>query len=157
MISLNFVEKYPGWKQVLRPEFEWLLKRLLNQGVLGEGARPLRLRYRDFFSEPIIRNLGLSLTINGKELDAPEVSVVMNLKQGRCHARLHIHNSATRRMGADDVKGSILDIDSWADAADFDIKGDIMDRLDELHTLQKQTFFGLLKPEFLNKLEPEWV
>jgi hypothetical protein len=44
----------------------------------------------------------------------------------------------------------------WIGALDFELFSNGLQRTDEAHDFEKRIFFGLLKPDFLAKLNPEY-
>jgi uncharacterized protein (TIGR04255 family) len=52
--------------------------------------------------------------------------------------------------------GSILDLDVWLEASEFDVFSDAVDRFEDAHRCNKEIFFGLLKTDFLDSLAPEY-
>ena len=52
--------------------------------------------------------------------------------------------------------GSAFDLDLALPATGFDLFENGLDRFEEAHRLNKEIFFGLLKPEFLATLSPEY-
>jgi len=51
----------------------------------------------------------------------------------------------------------LFDLDVWLGPQDFDLFQNGMEKFGAIHTLVKQTFFGLLKPDFLATLKPSYT
>ena len=51
-------------------------------------------------------------------------------------------------------KGSVIDIDTYIENSN--IKNNMKELIEEGHIAQKELFFSLLKPEFLQELNPEY-
>lgn len=76
------------------------------------------------------------------------------MRLGKVGARLQITNGAIVASASAPEVGSVLDLDTWVGPADADLFGKGLDWFTELHETGKRVFFGLLKPEFLNQLQP---
>jgi hypothetical protein len=73
---------------------------------------------------------------------------------GAATARLSVANNAVATIDGKAVPGSILDVDVWFSSLDFDLFERGLESFEEAHLLQKQIFFGLLKPEVVASLNP---
>jgi uncharacterized protein (TIGR04255 family) len=155
--ALSLVSKaneYPGWK-AMEEEMAWLLAQVEAAGFLSEPER-LSARYVDFFPGDVFQHLILRPMIGDAPFESKELSISTVLREGAMTARLALANSAMIGTGSEAKRGSILDVDAWIGALDFTMET-AMDRLNDLHLLTKQTFFGLLKPEFLATLNPSYA
>ena len=68
--------------------------------------------------------------------------------------RLQVTNGAIVASSNGPQVGSVLDLDCWVGPADADLFGQGLVRFTALHDLGKRVFFGLLKPEYLEQLNP---
>lgn len=144
--------EYPGWNAVEK-EMAWLLSQLQKMGFVSEGER-LGARYINFFGFDIFEKLLLDVTAGGKRLAGGELSVTTVLRQPPLTARLQVANSAILGTGNDAKHGSVLDVDVWVGSLDFEVYQNDLKKFGEAHYLEKQIFFGLLKPDFLKTLNP---
>lgn len=147
--------QYPGWAAV-EEEMTWLFTQLQKIGFVSEGER-LGVRYINFFSFDIFEKLLLDVNTAGKRLAGAELSVSTVLRSPPLTARLQVANSAILGTGNDAKHGSVLDIDVWAGSLDFDVFQNDLATFAKAHRLEKQIFFGLLKPEFLTNLNPVYA
>ncbi len=155
VVSLNALpRRYPGWTAVAS-EISWLLKTIEHGGLIKEAER-LGTRYIDFFADDIFPHLILRSQIADTPFQPRELMLTTVLRRTPFTARLLIANNAVVGQQADAKTGSILEVDVWVGALDFDLFKNGRDRFAEAHAIVKQTFFGLLTPEFLASLHPEY-
>lgn len=143
---------YPGWTAIY-DELAWLLPRVAKAGFVRESER-IGVRYIDFFRGDIFPHLRIGVHIDGAPLQENQTDVTTVMRLGRVGARLQITNGAIVASTSGPEVGSVLDLDTWVGSADADLFGQGLDRFTELHETVKRVFFGLLKPEFLNQLQP---
>jgi uncharacterized protein (TIGR04255 family) len=157
--SLNLttkIDQYPGWPAI-RNEMRWLLEIVQKTKFVSEGER-LSVRYINFFKANVFDLLVLDFSVHGKRLTEGEASTTISLTQKPFVGRLTISNTITIGTGPDDIRhGSILDIDVRVGALDFDVFTNGLETFESAHSFEKQIFFGLLKPDYLASLNPEYV
>jgi len=145
-------DAYPGWAAV-ETEITWLLQRLKIIGFISEAER-LAARYINFFDFDIFPKLLLEVRTGGKHLKGADLSIATVLRQEPLVARLQVANRAFLGAGTRPRHGSVFDLDVWVRALDFDLFENGLQKFREAHHLEKQIFFGLLKPDFLATLNP---
>lgn len=146
---------YPGWPTI-ESELRWVLERLSAAGIVEEGER-LGVRYIDFFPLDLFPQLQLDLRVLGEPLKDEERQVTTVFRQGNLTLRLMVTNSAIVTSAAGEPRrGSILDVDAWFGALDFDLFENGLQRFDSAHLAIKRLFFGLLRPDYLSKLNPTY-
>jgi uncharacterized protein (TIGR04255 family) len=154
VLALAAVGEYPGWSAI-RNEMEWLLARVQEAGFLLEGER-LGMRYIDFFPGDVFPNLVIRTMVGETPLDGSEMALTKVLRHPPFTARLVLNNSSMVTVGDEARRGSILDLDLWVGPSHFDVFTNGIERFSEAHELNKQVFFGLLRPEFLATFSPEY-
>lgn len=154
VVSLIAAGEYPGWSAV-RDEMRWLLDRLQATGIVLEGDR-LGMRYVDFFGGNLFPNLVVETKCAHQPVEA-EMNLTTVFKKGGFHARLILNNSVLVENGGETKAGSVFDLDLFLPASKFELFEDGLEKFEEAHRLNKEVFFGLLKPEFLDKLNPEYA
>lgn len=147
---------YPGWP-AFRSEMEWLLKRVEEAGFITEGER-LGLRYMDFFEGRgrLFDLLTAKVFFGDYPVSGPELQVSKVLRREPFQARLVLNDGVTVRRGGAVVQGGLLDLDVWLSAQHFGLFNDGLEQFDKGHDLNKQVFFGLLDPSYLESLKPEY-
>ncbi len=144
--------RYPGWS-AFEEQMSWLLGLLRAIGFISEGER-LGVRYINFFAFDIFDKLLLDVNTSGQRLTSDELSITTVLPRPPFTARLQVANSAILGAGNDAKHGSILDVDVSLRSLDFDLFENGLEKFSDGHLLEKQIFFGLLKPDFLATLNP---
>ena len=144
--------QYPGWT-AFAEETRWLLGQLQAIGFISEGER-LGVRYINFFGFDIFEKLLLDVNAGAQPLASAELSITTVLPRPPFTARLQVANSAILGTGNDAKHGSIVDVDVSLRSLDFDLFENGSEKFAEAHQLEKQIFFGLLKPDFLTTLNP---
>jgi uncharacterized protein (TIGR04255 family) len=155
MLSLTTkTHEYPGWESVRR-ELDWLLKKIETAKAIKETER-IGVRYIDFFPGDVLSQLVLGIRINDRPLTEAESTVATVMRSGPLTIRLQITNAAIVKGKETAQKGTVIDADAWFGAIDASAFEDGLQPFEEAHGAIKETFFGLLKPEFLATLQPEY-
>lgn len=145
---------YPGWGR-FGDELTWVLERLQESGIVSEAER-IGLRYVDFFENDVWQQLNMGVLIGGVPLAGGELSTTVVLRHPEGQVRLQVANGAFFQGPTGVKRGSVLDLDVWHPGGDGDLFSDGFHRVERLHQASKEVFFGLLKPEFLQSLNPEY-
>lgn len=151
-------DRYPGWA-VAAAELGWLVPAVLAAGVIHEPER-LEVRYIDFFAREIFPELRLGVAIDNDLLSGGELQFVTTLSQwAPFTARLFVSNAAiVTTLDGQARRGSVLDVAVGLGALDLERQPDaLLARFGKAHQINKQAFFGLLKPAFLATLNPEYA
>jgi uncharacterized protein (TIGR04255 family) len=143
---------YPGWPAI-REELVWLLAQVQEAGFVREAER-IGVRYIDFFNGDIFPNLRIGAQVDGQPLKESQVDLTTVLRFDRISARLQVTNGAIVGTAEGPQVGSVLDIDGWVGPTDADLFGQGLERFTSLHDTVKRLFFALLKPDYLNQLNP---
>ena len=144
--------QYPGWAAI-REELDWLLTRLRAAEFVREPER-IGVRYIDFFSGDIFPHLRIGVQIDGEPLRDNQADVTTVMRFAHVSARLQVTNGAIVAAPTGPQVGSVIDLDTWVGPAEADLFDHGLDRFTELHGIVKGVFFGLLKPEYLEQLNP---
>jgi len=145
---------YPGWPAI-EQELKWLLERLKKAGFVGETER-LGARYIDFFDGDVFSSLRLGLQVDDQPLRGTQTDLTTLLRRDSLSIQIHVTNAAIVATKEGPKTGSILDIDAWFKPLDVDLFGNGLARFAEAHREIKGLFFGLIKPELLDKLNPAY-
>lgn len=146
---------YPGWTAI-ETELTWLWQRLEAAGFVGEAER-LGARYVDYFGGDLFSDLRLGLQVDGKSWQGAATNLTTFFKRESLSIRLQINNGAIVAFKEAPMTGSVLDIDAWFGPLDVDLFGNGLRRFAEAHQVIKGLFFGLIKPQLLDKLHPVYA
>jgi uncharacterized protein (TIGR04255 family) len=153
-IVFSALRPYKGWDEWLsfmKPVISEMQKRKLLAKVERIG-----LRYFDIFEDNIFDKINAGINIDENAVFSSPSSFITEFDEGDTHVILNVSNAVN--INNESEFKSLIDIDCICDfndnAAVF--YRDYMTKLDEAHLVNKQVFFGLLKPEFLETLQPEY-
>lgn len=155
VFSLVSNQEYPGWTAVF-DEMAWLLDVVRKANFVREGER-LGLRYIDFFQIDLFQRLMLQVNSDGQRVEGSEMSLTTAFARDDFSCRLSVANNALVRSGDRAAKGSVFDLDIGLTAAHFDLFENGLDCFQRAHQANKEVFFGLLRPDFLASLNPEYA
>ncbi len=158
-ISLNSIsiaekDSYSGWDK-----FHTKIKQFLgslDKVAIFKELDKLRygLRYISIFEGIDIFDDKIDVTLNicGVNVNKDNHYIVSNWLDSDISCTLQISNNII--VGHQSNKSSVIDIDV-ATPDNIDLrKLEILDSLNNFHNYEKDVFFKLLKPDFLNDLEP---
>jgi uncharacterized protein (TIGR04255 family) len=154
-LSIGMRGEYPGWLR-LRPGFLETMTRIARSDLILRASR-FGLRYINFFpQQDIFASLKLSVSKSGQQLkgDATFFRIALPEERG-CKLLLQIGKDMVL-PGPPSRVGSIIDIDAFADQPQTrtNFEESIKSFLETAHLAEKELFFDLLKPEFLQTLNP---
>lgn len=154
MLSVAVTEPYPGWDLYLAETLS-VFGSVKDLGFISKLTRAA-IRYTDFFEGDIFRGINLTVSLNDRPAPLHQAYFRILIQRERFQCLLQIGNSTKVQSGGIGYMGSIVDVDTFCD----EDLGDFFDRteeyLTEAHLVQKQLFFSLLKPEFLEQFHPQY-
>lgn len=153
-VALTKTGEYPGWS-VLSERLYRMVQTLRELGIVDEVER-LALRYINFFEFDIFHKIKLRVSIDDRPLTSDETLVRAIIPSRRYKSLLHIANRASISVEGTKRTGSIIDIDT---SLEMDLKEFFQNStpiIEEGHSEEKEVFFGLLKGDFLQTLNPEY-
>jgi uncharacterized protein (TIGR04255 family) len=153
VLAVSCPGEYIGWEQ-LCPTILDIYQKL---SALGIVRKPLRIgiRYINFFDFNVFDKTILKLMLGEDVLQTDFATIRLQIKDADFTNTLQISNNATVNVQDKSLKGSVIDIDTFReDVQDFfnNMKAIITNG----HETEKRLFFGLLKPDFLETLKPEY-
>ncbi len=152
VVSVIVQEPYPGWND-FSSETLRVFDLISGLGIIDSVSR-LGIRYRNFFSFDIFPKINLSIALNNEPFFSEETTFRAVIPSDLFRSTLLVNNTATYVKRSE--KGSVIDIDTFS----TDVSERFFERVEELitkgHQVEKELFFNLLKPEFLETLNPGW-
>jgi uncharacterized protein (TIGR04255 family) len=149
--------EYPGWNTVF-PKFAETLSEGLATGVARRVER-FGLRFINFFEEDVFPNLHLSFSFRNAPVVGGETFFKTVLDLGEVKAALQVGKDLMLNVPFKPTRiGSIIDIDCFMASLP---SGNFLDEevsrfLDIAHQREKETFFSLLREEFLQRFNPQY-
>ncbi|MCB0737807.1 MAG: TIGR04255 family protein [Bacteroidetes bacterium] len=145
---------YSGWNN-FKEKISEILKSIFNSDM-GIVVNRLGLRYINFFELDALERINLEISVNSPlKLESPTIirtSVPLNGYSNN----LQLANGVERLVKDNSLNGSIIDIDTYKEYVDTSFENDYMSEIERAHSVEKELFFSLLKPEFLQELKPEY-
>lgn len=158
LINIININSYLGW-DVFFEKIKTILDSIASTNVINKIER-ISLRYIDFFELDIIDKINLDINLNNSILKSNEIFLRAKIENEEVDKILQVSNSAMIVKNSLPINGSTLDIDislkdySKVSAND---KENLYSLIDKLHTEEKETFFQLLKEDFLKTLNPKYT
>lgn len=154
-VSVAIKGIYKGWKW-----YYTFVKEFIEtlQGLkLINSLERLGLRYSSFFPEDISDKIRVNIKISDNDFKQAKNYVRTEWNESDTTYILQISNNVILNENEKHINGSLIDIDvsKSFDQSTFLIK-DYEALLVRFHESQKKIFFNILKPEFLDSLQPEY-
>lgn len=156
-IVFNSFNEYVLWDNYF-PIIRATIERLFSSGLISTVSR-IGIRYISQFNNiNLIDNLNINLTFDISKRNIEATQIRSEFIEDECRIILTLINRKNQSVGQNEVdfNNSVIDIDV------IQIKNEIRDSeivintIDNGHQKQKVTFFSLLKPSFLETLNPEY-
>jgi len=159
VVSLSCRRPYSGWK-TFSEDIRTVIKIVRDTGLIDRLER-FSLKYIDLIEldqPPSLSCLNLELKMGGYEIDTRPVQLRTEIKEGDLIHIIQIVSPAEASIPGkpDRVSGVLLDIDSIRPMKKNESWPDVDSHLDDVHLSSKKMFFGLLTPETIDNLEPEY-
>lgn len=153
VFSVAMMQPYSKWETFLK-EIRDVFQKIGSLGFIESVIR-VGLRYINIFEIDILSELNLSLTIIDNEITSEEAVIRTVLPKDDFSVSLSVVNKANLidsivKMG----NISVIDIDVFSEKKSNDFFKEINGNFEKAHSLEKEIFFGLLKPDFLSQLNP---
>ena len=153
VVSVIVQEPYRGWND-FSSEILRVFTLISGLGIIDSVSR-LGIRYSNFFGFDIFSKINLSVALNNEPFFSEETTFKAVIPSDSFRSTLLINNTTTHVKRSE--VGSIIDIDTFS----TDVSEEFFERAEKLitegHQVEKELFFSLLKPEFLETLNPEWA
>lgn len=159
VVSLSCPRPYSGWERFSADIRE--LTQAVKETGLVERLERFSLKYIDLIEleKPVgLAHLNLELRMGEYELAAKPVQLRSEIREkGLIHIVQIISPAEVELPGTEGrLKGVLVDIDSIRPMADGESWDVLHQKLDEVHASCKSMFFSILKPETVERLEPEY-
>jgi uncharacterized protein (TIGR04255 family) len=146
---------YPGWPNV-SSDMKTAFEPIVAAGFITRIER-FGLRYINFFEGNVLPKLAMSFMIE----DAPVVAIGTQFRtivdEEGCKVILQIANGVSL-INAPGQVGSIIDVDCFAElpSSTGDLNRSFSVFIENAHAAEKRLFYRLLKPDFLQSLNPTY-
>ena len=154
VISISSVIPYIGWDRFKGHVVE-IVNLVSNSNIINRVLR-LGHRYINFFESNILEQITMSFKMT--EGYCPQnVQITTQVKDCDFDNTIQFSNSAMLNVNMPGQKnGSIIDIDTFREYSDNFFLGNIVSEIENAHKTEKTLFFSLLKPDFIESLNPHY-
>lgn len=149
MISLASPIPYIGWENFI-PMISKVIEEILKSHLVTKIER-LGQRGINFFENDILGNSTITLK-NPISLEKTQYQYIDYYKKGEINIKTLIANKAQYQSNV----GSVIDIDSSIEDRINSNYDDVIHLVEKLHLAGKSVFFEILKPDFIDTMEPEY-
>ena len=150
VLTISSHPEYIGWQAFSEKIFDLLEE--LNRGDIIERVERLGIRYINFFENDIYEEANLQVNIKNEPIAYNNTVIRTEISQGNYSSTLQVANNASNSG----QNGSVIDIDTHINTGLDTFFHDKKVIINEAHEKEKKLFFSLLKPEFLNSLNPKY-
>lgn len=155
VITLHCNSPYSGWGAFF-PEITKFVERVKSTNIISNVVS-ISLRYINFFKDDIFRNTNVLIEIMGNRVEKGKSVMRFELPHDEYIQVFQIANNTEIEDQKNGIKmtGSILDITIIQNNPQsfFEKSSTIIEKM---HVEEKNIFFGLLKEDFLSKLNPSY-
>ena len=160
VVSLSCRRPYSGWERFSTDIRD--LARAVNDTGLIERLERFSLKYIDLIEleQPVgLGCLNLDLKLGEHEISTKPVQLRTEIKEKDLIHIVQIVSPAQVSLPGvqERLKGVLLDIDTIKFLESTKFWGELDGRLDDVHMACKRMFLSLMKPETIDKLEPEYT
>lgn len=152
--SLGIKDNYYGWNDFLT-EIVNVFEKIKENGIIKDLKR-LAIRYIDFFEDDIFENIKLEIKINSEDIVKNKTYFKNMIFKDSYQMFIQIGKDASVRKGTKKYNGSIFDVDTQLINANNNSLLNLRKIFEDAHYIEKNYFFSLLKPSFIEKLNPEY-
>lgn len=155
-VSVAIKGAYPGWNAMF-PKFIEIIDKVLQTELIANPGR-FGLRYINFFPRDVLSRLVLSFSIQNQSISGRETFFKTILDWNTLKVILQVGKDVlvTNNVTGQVATGSVIDIDCFTTPNNSTLDRQIREFLEVAHTAEKQLFFGLLNPDFLDEFHPEY-
>lgn len=137
------------------PFLQYIIRQLEKSGIVKNFIR-IGIRYIDFFATDIFEKITLSIKLNDKPLVAKQTTISTIFEHDELITRVNIQNNTVIIRNNKQSHGSIIDTDTFFEPKHNSSFEELIEMIDKQHDVSLNVFFDLLKPDFLETLNPEY-
>lgn len=154
VIAITINNTYRGWND-FKPKIVSFLQGINKIGLVESPVSAI-LRYINLFDGDIYQNINLDITLNNNTIVSNNAQVQFQLDHGDYIKSLQVSNNVNYSTASVSNRlGSIIDVSVSTFHHDL-ISNRLEEVIEEMHTIEKDTFFQLLKTPFLQTLNPTY-
>lgn len=153
VLSISSKMPYVGWPEFSQHSLS-LINKIIQEGIIKRVSR-LGHRYINFFRGDITNSLTMSFSMTEKYV-SENLLIRTDVRDGNFMNTLQFANNANYRPNPNtsEIVGSLIDIDTSREYSDNFFIENREQEINMAHECEKNLFFSLLKPTFLETLNP---
>ena len=153
VLSISSKMPYVGWPEFSQHSLS-LINKIIQEGIIKRVSR-LGHRYINFFRGDITNSLTMSFSMTEKYV-SENLLIRTDVRDGNFMNTLQFANNANYRPNPNtsEIVGSLIDIDTSREYSDNFFIENREQEINMAHECEKKLFFSLLKPTFLETLNP---
>lgn len=153
VLSISSKMPYVGWPEFSQHSLS-LINKIIQEGIIKRVSR-LGHRYINFFRGDITNSLTMSFFMTEKYV-SENLLIRTDVRDGNFMNTLQFANNANYRPNPNtsEIVGSLIDIDTSREYSDNFFIENREQEINMAHECEKKLFFSLLKPTFLETLNP---
>ncbi len=152
-ISFHLNNKYSGWQFFEKKLFNFF--QTLKETSIFQKPTSFSMRYINFFEYEVYPNLNLNVLLNGEEPRLDNLILRMELAEHNFLKVLQFANKASIIQNQVQKEGSLVDITCIYSNDDY--LQSFENLANQAHQLIKNTFFSLLKEDFIERFNPRYI
>lgn len=147
--------KYVGW-DIYSAEIEQVMKAVQESGITKVFNRT-GLRYISEYKDiPILDNIKGVIDVGEAGLGLNRQELKLSKIEENVKVFVSLTNLNKRKTPKGDYKSSLFDVNVYENFAESESISVVINSLNKVHQIEKETFFGLLKDDFVKSLNPEY-
>jgi uncharacterized protein (TIGR04255 family) len=154
VISISSPLPYIGWEAFKKHVIE-IINLIHKDNIIKRVVR-FGHRYVNFFASDLLDKITMSFQMtDGYAIQ--NLIITTQVKDTDFNNTVQFSNNAVLNIGTPNRKdGSIIDIDTFRDYSDEYFLKNIETEIEKAHQCEKTLFFSLLKPAFIDSLNPQY-
>lgn len=155
VFSLVNTKEYSGWDLFSEKAYETFDK--ISQLGIAKQIIRVGLRYVNIFKGlDIYEKSNLKMILHENSFNTSKLNLTAEVPADNCVNLLRMINNAEVMIENETLSGSIIDIDTVPEKISGGFFDNMKEIIEKAHVEEKKLFFGLLKDDFLESLNPEY-
>lgn len=147
--------KYVGW-DIYSSEIERVMKAVQDSRITKLFNRT-ELRYISEYKDiPILDNIKGTIEVGEAGLGLNRQELKLSKIEENVKVFVSLTNLIKRRSPKGEYMSSLFDVNVYENFEETESTSFVLNSLNKAHLIEKETFFGLLKDDFVKSLNPEY-
>ena len=147
--------KYVGW-DIYSVEIEQVMKAVQGSGITKVFNRT-ELRYiSEYIDIPILDKIKGIIDVGEAGLGLNRQELKLSKIEENVKVFVSLTNLNKRKTPKGEYKSSLFDVNVYENFVESESISVVINSLNKVHQIEKETFFGLLKDDFVKLLNPEY-